>query len=182
MTRFPLLYADPAMSYRDKASAGKRGAAHKYPVMRAIDNAMIIDSYAEKDCTLFCWWTWPTRLELESAIFSVGFKYRTIAFIWVKTTTTGKIHRGMGHWTSANTEPCCVYTRGKDYPRPTRPLTVGQVVMAPVQEHSAKPPVVRDNIVQLMGDVKRAELFARGRADGWESFGIEVDHRLSVTP
>jgi len=30
---YRLIYADPPWQYRDKASAGKRGACHKYQVM-----------------------------------------------------------------------------------------------------------------------------------------------------
>lgn len=31
--KYNIIYADPPWSYRDKASAGKRGAAFKYDVM-----------------------------------------------------------------------------------------------------------------------------------------------------
>ena len=31
--RYNIIYADPPWSYRDKAAAGKRGAAFKYDVM-----------------------------------------------------------------------------------------------------------------------------------------------------
>lgn len=41
--------------------------------------------------------------------------------------------------------------------------------------HSQKPTEIRDRIVSLCGDLPRAELFARERADGWVSFGNEID-------
>jgi N6-adenosine-specific RNA methylase IME4 len=52
--------------------------------------------------------------------------------------------------------------------------SVRSVIIAKVAKHSAKPPEVRDRIVQLCGDVPRIELFARERDDGWEAWGDEV--------
>ena len=52
--------------------------------------------------------------------------------------------------------------------------SVHQVIEAPRREHSAKPPEVRERIVQLMGDVPRIELFAREAAPGWSRWGLEA--------
>ena len=41
-------------------------------------------------------------------------------------------------------------------------------------EHSKKPDIVRDKIVELVGDLPRIELFARETAEGWDSWGNEV--------
>lgn len=40
--------------------------------------------------------------------------------------------------------------------------------------HSRKPPVVRDLIVELLGDRPRIELFARESALGWDAWGNEA--------
>lgn len=45
---------------------------------------------------------------------------------------------------------------------------VHQVVMSPIEEHSKKPDIVRDKIVELVGDLPRIELFARQHAEGWD--------------
>lgn len=42
-------------------------------------------------------------------------------------------------------------------------------------EHSRKPAIVRDNIVQLLGDRPRVELFAREHVDGWNAWGDELE-------
>ena len=55
-----------------------------------------------------------------------------------------------------------------------RSHSVRQIVESPVEEHSKKPDVVRDLIVELFGDRPRIELFARQRADGWDAWGNEV--------
>ncbi|MCL2759364.1 MAG: MT-A70 family methyltransferase [Treponema sp.] len=41
--------------------------------------------------------------------------------------------------------------------------------------HSVKPPVVRERIEKLFGNVSRIELFARQRANGWDSIGYGID-------
>lgn len=49
-----------------------------------------------------------------------------------------------------------------------------QAVAAPRTEHSVKPPIVRDLIVELLGDRPRLELFARQEVDGWDQIGAEA--------
>ena len=58
--------------------------------------------------------------------------------------------------------------------------SVSQLVFAPLGRHSAKPPIVRDKIVELMGDLPRVELFARDKVDGWDSWGNEVESDLEL--
>ena len=52
--------------------------------------------------------------------------------------------------------------------------TISSVLMTPRERHSKKPDIVRDKIVQLCGDLPRIELFARERAEGWDSWGNEI--------
>ena len=42
------------------------------------------------------------------------------------------------------------------------------------KRHSEKPHMVRDMIVDSSGDLPRIELFARERAEGWDSWGNEI--------
>ncbi len=46
--------------------------------------------------------------------------------------------------------------------------------MSHLEEHSKKPDVVRERIVELFGDLPRVELFARQQIEGWDSFGNEI--------
>lgn len=56
---------------------------------------------------------------------------------------------------------------------------VHQLVISHREQHSQKPAVVREKIVELMGDLPRVELFARQRADGW---GDEVESDFAMKP
>lgn len=50
-----------------------------------------------------------------------------------------------------------------------------QLIEAKVQEHSKKPAVVREKIVEVFGELPRIELFAREQAEGWDCWGNEVE-------
>ena len=51
---------------------------------------------------------------------------------------------------------------------------VHSVIDQPIEQHSKKPNLVRDKIIELVGDLPRIELFARDATDGWDVWGNEV--------
>ena len=83
----------------------------------------------------------------------------------------------MGHWTRANAEICSLAVRG--HPK-RQAKDVHQVIISHVEEHSKKPAVVRDKIVQLVGDLPRVELFARQKTPGWDVWGNEVENDIAL--
>jgi N6-adenosine-specific RNA methylase IME4 len=176
MKKYNAIYADPPWQYRDKAHAGKRGAEYKYPCLSIDDiKALPVNTLAAEDCALLLWVTFPQLQEGMDVMAAWGFKYKTVAFTWVKTTKNGKLFWGMGNWTRSNAEICLLGLRG----RPSRiSCGVHSIIMTPVREHSRKPDEARERIVQLMGDVPRIELFARERAPGWDAWGNEVESDL----
>ena len=52
---------------------------------------------------------------------------------------------------------------------------ISSVVFSPRQEHSRKPDIIKDRIVELFGDLPRVELFARYAAPGWTQAGNGVE-------
>ena len=105
------------------------------------------------------WATYPKMQEALDLIEAWGFKYKSIAFQWIKQNRSGNGYFfGLGRWTRGNTEPCLIAIKGK----PKRiSAGVGQLVFSPLRRHSQKPAEVREKIVELMGDLPRIELFAR---------------------
>jgi site-specific DNA-methyltransferase (adenine-specific) len=174
MKKYTVVLADPPWPYDDKAAAGKRGVEFKYDVMTERNIRLLnVDHIAGDDCALFLWAT-PPRLPLAlAAMRAWGFTYKTIAFTWIKTRSEGKLHWGMGNWTRANPEHVLLGVRGN-----VKGIShsVHSVVMSELRGHSAKPPEVRDKIVELMGDVPRVELFAREKVVGWDAWGREVEN------
>jgi site-specific DNA-methyltransferase (adenine-specific) len=114
----------------------------------------------------------PALPEAFKVMEAWGFKYKTCAFSWVKTKADGGVIRGMGSYTKSNIELCLLGMRGHIK---AVDKTVPQVVIHPRLGHSIKPPVVRNRIVQLFGDLSRLELFARQKTDGWEAAGYGID-------
>jgi len=78
---------------------------------------------------------------------------------------------GLGYWTRANPEICLLATKGK----PKRlSKNIQQLVIDKRREHSRKPDIIRNKIVELCGDLPRIELFARPPfVKGWNHWGNE---------
>ena len=177
MKKYQIIYADPSWSYQDKGCNGNCEAHYKTMSIADICNLPVGGSCAN-DCVLFLWTTYPMLREALTVIDSWGFKYKSIAFQWVKLNKkNGKPFYGLGRWTRGNTEPCLLAVRGK----PTRiSMRVFQLIQEPIQKHSQKPGIVRDKIVELMGDLPRIELFARQKTDGWDVWGNEVKSDIKL--
>lgn len=171
-SKYNIIYADPPWSYRDR---GCNGAAEKhYSTMSLADiKALPMKDIAADNCALFLWATYPMFGEALEVLKAWDFIYKTIAFQWIKTyPKSGKYVFGLGNWTRANSEPCILAIRGK----PKRQNKgVSQLIFAPRGKHSAKPGVVREKIVDVVGDLPRIELFAREKTLGWDCWGDEID-------
>ena len=142
--------------------------------------ALPVETLAEKDCLLFLWATFPQLPEALHLIRAWGFTFKTVAFVWLKLNKKSPTwFYGLGYWTRGNAEICLLAKRGK--PK-RRSAGVHQFIISPVEEHSKKPDVTRDKIIELAGDLPRVELFARQKAPGWDVWGNEVDSDLSLTP
>ena len=171
--KYKIIYADPPWQYRDKASAGNRGASFKYPTQsKEWLKELPVSSLSDNDCALFMWVTMPMLKEGLEVMKAWGFEYKTVAFTWVKRNKKADTwFFGMGNWTRANSELCLLGTKGKikrEY------AGVSSVIDSRIEKHSKKPDCVREKIVSLMGDLTRIELFARERCDGWDAWGNEI--------
>lgn len=172
--KYKIIYADPPWRYQDKNCQGS--AEHHYSTMKLSDICSLpINSIADKDCALFLWATYPMLNEAMHVIKSWGFKYKTLGFQWVKLNRVrGGYFFGTGRWTRANTEACLLAVKGNPH-KYVIDKSISQIIEYPVGQHSSKPPIVRDRITDLLGDLPRIELFAREQADGWDCWGNEVN-------
>lgn len=87
---YSIIYADAPWHYHDKQKPGNRGAGFKYKTMKVKDIVAMreeVDGMAAEDCTLFMWATLPMLLECLTVIKAWGFRYRTVGFVWIKTTS-----------------------------------------------------------------------------------------------
>lgn len=177
--KYGVIYADPPWRYDMKRGGG---VAENYYATMSIDEICALDvpALAAADCALFLWATFPQLAEALRVIKAWGFRYKTAAFLWLKTNRkAGTWFFGMGFWTRSNAEICLLATRGHPERQSKR---IHQFIISPVREHSRKPDEARDKIVALMGDIPRIELFARECAPGWDTWGNEVESDVMLIP
>ena len=170
--KYSIIYADPPWRYKDNSCRGACEHHYKTLSLEQICN-LPIKNFADTDCILFLWATYPQIREALQVIDAWGFQYKTIGFQWIKQNKSGKgFFWGLGRWTRSNTEACLLATKGK----PKRiNAGISQLIIDPVRSHSQKPNCVRDKIIQLCGDLPRIELFARERVDGWDAWGDQIE-------
>ena len=133
-----------------------------------------VSAIASNDAVLFIWVIFSLLPQALQVISAWGFDYKTCGFTWVKRNKIAKRwFWGMGYYTRANAEICLLATKGKGLRRISR--SVHSVIDTPIENHSKKPDVVRDKIVELFGDLPRIELFARQKTKGWDALGNDID-------
>lgn len=193
---YRVLYADPPWNYpslkgvtqmKDGSYASRNpcGADAHYDLMTDQDllNLSVAD-IAHQDSAIFLWATCP-RLDFAIDVMkSWGFHYRGIAYVWVKVNLDGTPMGAKGpppSFVKPTTEMLLVgSTKKKGRVFPLMDYKQRQVVFEPRGKHSAKPPVFRKNIEDLVGDVSKIELFARTRTPGWDAWGDEVQSDIKL--
>jgi site-specific DNA-methyltransferase (adenine-specific) len=175
--KYQIIYADPPWEYKDKRDTHARlsgGATVHYPTMNHKEISRLpIGDLADDSCVLFLWATFPNLVEALEVIGAWGFIYKTIGFLWVKMNSNNMgVFFGIGYYTKSNAEPCLLAVRG--HPK-IMDNSISSIVLSPRMEHSHKPSIIRENIVRLMGNLPRIELFARRKVEGWDCWGNEVE-------
>ena len=177
--KYQIIYADPPWNYADQGCQGTM--ANHYKGVNLFDLQKMVNpilDIADRNCILFMWATYPMLREALCLIESWGFEYKSIAFQWIKLNPKNKKpFYGLGRWTRGNTEPCLLATRGK--PK-RKSASIFQLIQEPRGRHSEKPAIIRDKIVELMGNLPRIELFAREKIEGWDAWGNEVKSDISL--
>jgi len=179
--KYGIIYIDPAWEYECKSVGGSGTSSSdcKYDVMSHAElKELSIQKIADENCILFCWATYPKLPDAIDLIRSWNFNYKTVAFTWIKTNKKASGYfMGMGRWTRANPEIVLLATKGK----PKRlDAGISNLIVSPIQEHSKKPNIVRDKIIQLVGDLPRIEIFGRTKVHGWDVIGN--DEKLQNQP
>ena len=177
--KYQIIYADPPWSYNDKMSGHSFSLDHEYKTQSKNWIAELpIKDITEKDCVLFMWAVSPLLPEAIEVIKAWGFKYKTVAFCWIKKTKNGKQVHNLGRWTMGGVELCLLGVKG----HPQRKVrNIKQTFEALRTKHSQKPNEVRQFITDLMGnDRTKIELFARQKTEGWDVWGDEVESDIKL--
>ncbi len=179
---YSIIYADPPWAYL--WGTGKNGgnfAPEKhYPTMPTDEIcALDVKSLREKNCVLAMWSTSPCIPDALKVMEAWGFKYKTVLFTWVKQNPKAlTVVTGAGSYTRSACEYVLLGMRG--HIKRISTDVISQVVFAPRTGHSRKPPIIREHLVSLFGDLPRIELFARSQTQGWDVFGNEVEGSIRL--
>jgi N6-adenosine-specific RNA methylase IME4 len=134
---------------------------------------------APTGCHLFGWTSGPFLPQMLKLIEIWEFKYSTCAFTWLKTKRSWDGHSpllesdfpiGLGLTVRHQTEIVLLARRGNCR---RNAKDVRELILAPRREHSRKPDEFYRRI-EAYCDGPYADLFARERRSGWDTWGDEV--------
>ena len=184
--KYKIIYADPPWNYGSKSAVNNStGSDHKplsehYNTM-SLDQlkSLPISEMTDKDAACFMWVT-DSHLDEAIEIFKAwGFKYKTVAFNWIKTTNKGNYCKNVAPWTMKSSEICLFGTKGA-MAKYKQVNNIEALVFAERTKHSKKPEEVRKRIELLFGDIPRLEMFARQASEGWDVFGNEAPNSIDI--
>src|ERR1700685_4637535 len=157
---YDVLYADFPWPYQ--RTVGQGVASKQYNLMTMAELSQLpIMSLANEHCMLFYWVTGPLLPEQIVIPINLGFRYVTIAVNCIKVNpkSTSMPFFGIGSHTKSNSELCLLYAKGKSVLPATNSISQIQIteedetlIVAPRSQHSRKPNIVRQKIVELYPD------------------------------
>lgn len=191
--KYQIIYADPPWKYSskelygDKINGYKNGQRKRFADLERIYSTLNIDDIknlpvkdiTDRDCACFMWSTDSHLKEAIEVMECWGFKYKTIAFVWLKKYNTGTRVLNFAPWTLKSTEICLLGIQGK-MSKYKIANNVQQFIEAERTEHSKKPNEARKRIEELFGNIPRVELFARQKVEGWDCWGNEVESDINL--
>lgn len=209
--RYQTIVADPPWFYNsqsklreDGTTSAGIGACHHYKSMTTDEIcAMPVKQLAAERCHLYLWATCPLLLDAVQIMSAWGFKWATVAFVWIKmnkgaweqaqhqvnqlsmfTTLDEQVSQfmdnlawfGPGFYTGSNAELVLLGRKGQPF-KHAEGHKPSQLIFAPHGErHSQKPETMQDRIEWMYPDaIPKLELFARRARKGWTVFGNELE-------
>jgi len=166
--RCSILLADPPWKYEHCEDETGRAIERQYPTL-TLDKicSWDIDAICTDDAVVFLWATSPKLAEAMRLLEAWRFTYRT-CMVWVKDRI------GMGYYARQRHELLLIAIRGS-VAVPASADRPDSVIEAPRGKHSTKPSIVYEIIERMYPRLKRGELFARSKRDGWLSWGYEAN-------
>jgi N6-adenosine-specific RNA methylase IME4 len=168
---YDLAAVDPPWPFATWSLAGQaKSASTKYRVMTLADIMALPVRQLLKDDAVVLLWTTGAMLEQALAVMQAwGIAYKT-NLMWRKVTPSGKVRMGTGYWARSMHEPILLGTIGK----PSK-FTLPSSFDGIAREHSRKPDEFYQMLTHRTPGLRRADLFAREKREGWDVWGDEVE-------
>jgi N6-adenosine-specific RNA methylase IME4 len=178
--KYSVIVADPPWTFKDKLtmdSSVNRGAETNYKVLD-IDELCLLDVKSITEDDAFCC-LWVPNVLLKyglKLLESWSFDYKGL-YVWGKKTKNDKFHFGMGHYWRGSAEVALFGRRGKIKvsDRSQRNIEVDNYEEDTFFKHSKKTEKLQDCLELMFPEVKKIELFARRKREGWECVGNECN-------
>jgi N6-adenosine-specific RNA methylase IME4 len=170
-----IVYCDPPWAYPTKVHA--MGTHQLYDSMSDDELAALpVAGLAAEDAALLMWVTLPKLDAAHRIIEAWGFEFRAVFLVWNKVARYyGRAPRSKSLYTRPNAELLLLAIRGSMPSLKAGASNVhSNVLLTRPDDHSHKPEVVRQLIVETFGDLPRIELFARQTTPDWLAWGNEI--------
>lgn len=169
---YDVIVIDPPWPWATRTPKGaKKSPSAQYKLMTEEEiRRLPVAHLAGYPCLLLCWATVPLIHKQIDIVRGWGFRYQT-AMMWHKVYPSGKTAMGTGYRVRSMVEPVIVATLGSPQHKPFPGLFRGVR-----REHSRKPREFYGLVDRLCPELhRRADVYARCRRPGWDSFGDELD-------
>ncbi|BDA84989.1 DNA methyltransferase [Aureimonas sp. SA4125] len=183
---FDVVMVDPPWPWATYSDKGlEKSPEAQYATMSLDDIAALrVGDLLAPSGVLVMWATWPL-IERQCAIMRGWGVAPVTGGVWAKRTVNGKLRWGTGYVLRSVCEPFLVgRLEGAAIARGKVPNLLETLVDAAVdglaREHSRKPEEFYQLIETLVPDGRRADIFARQRRVGWDSFGNEADKFAAI--
>jgi N6-adenosine-specific RNA methylase IME4 len=166
---YDLIVVDPPWPFKTWSQAGQgKSASTHYRVMTMADiTALPVRELLKADAVVLLWTTGALLAQAVAVMQAWGITFKT-EIAWRKVTRNGKVRMGCGFWARTMHEPVLLGTVGK----PAK-FTLPSCFDGIAREHSRKPEEFYRMIAEKTPDLRRADLFAREKREGWDVWGDE---------
>jgi N6-adenosine-specific RNA methylase IME4 len=167
---YNVVVIDPPWSFTTRSPKGQRkSASMHYRVMTLAGIMQLpVRELLKDDAIVYLWTTGPLLHEAVSTLKAWGITYAS-HFAWRKVSRNGRMQWGNGYWARSCHETVLLGTVGKP-PCFSLPSCFDGVR----REHSRKPEEFYQMITERTPGLRRADVFARQKREGWDSWGDEV--------
>ena len=171
MKKYRVVYADPPWEYKGKIGANGSNVNSHYNTMPIEKiKSLKVKEVIDDNAVLFLWTTDSYLKRAIDVMESWGFKYKTVAFVWVKLGLNKKPVTVPGPYTTKSSELCLLGIKGHVTKYiGTRPR---QIVIKKREEHSKKPDVVRDRISKMFPNGPTHAASARADTESAPTGGV----------
>jgi N6-adenosine-specific RNA methylase IME4 len=169
---YDVVVIDPPWPFKTRSPKGQRkSASMHYRVMTLPEIMQLpVRDLLKPHAVVLLWATGAMLAQAVAVMQAWGITYKT-ELAWRKVTRNGKVRMGCGFLARTMHEPILLGTVGK--PRKFTPVPPSHFDGI-AREHSRKP----DEFYRMIGErtpgLRRADVFAREKRDGWDCWGDQV--------